>query len=68
MEFSVNTVQNVPHNKSDFIIWIAQKNPCNIAKCSCPTNTNVIGKEEEKMLIYVPLVKNVQIIGQSYII
>ena len=44
----INTVQKVPHNKPDLVIWNTKDKTCNIVEFSCPADINITKKEEEK--------------------
>ena len=50
----------MPQNKPDLIIWNCETKMCTTVKCSCPLDTNTIKKVSEKLEVYVPLVRNLQ--------
>ena len=61
---SINTVQKVPHNKSDLVIRNTKEKKCNIVEFSCPADTNITKKE--KLSAYVPLVPNLHVMHPNY--
>ena len=62
----ISTVQKVPYNKPDLVIWNTKEKRCNIVEFSCPADINITKKEEEKLSAYVPLVRNLQIMNPNY--
>jgi len=63
---SVKTITKLKNNKPDVIIWDRDKRECNIIEFSCPADNNVSRKVEEKITIYGPLVRNLQIMYNDY--
>ena len=63
---SIKTSTKIPHNKPDLLIWDNQKFVCSIVEFSCPADINVTKKENEKMNIYGPLIRNMQMMYPKY--
>ena len=61
---TINTVQKVPHNKSDLVIRNTKEKKCNIVEFSCPADINITKKE--KLSAYVPLVPNLHVMHPNY--
>ena len=57
---SIQTTTKLPHNKPDIVIWNREQKTCNIVEISCPADTNISKKIEEKLNNYGPLVRNMQ--------
>ena len=63
---SIKTVTKVPHYKPDLIIWNYETKVCTIVKFSCPLDINTTKLSSEKLEVYAPLVRNLQILHPSY--
>ena len=63
---SLKTATKVPHNKPDLIIWNWKTKVCTIVEFSCPLDINAIKKVSEKLEVYAPLVRNLQIMYPGY--
>ena len=63
---SIKTATKVPHNKPDLIIWNWKTKVCTIVEFSCPLDINAIKKVSEKLEVYAPLVRNLQIMYPGY--
>ena len=63
---SINTAQKVQHNKPDLVIWNTKEKTCDIIEVSCSADINITKTKEEKLSIYVPLIRNIQIMHPSY--
>ena len=46
----------------DLVIWNKETKLCSIIEISCPLNTNIGRKVNEKLETYGPLVRNLQIL------
>ena len=58
---SIKTATKVPHNKPDLIIWNKKIKVFIIVEFSCPLDINTIKKASEKLEVYPPLVRILQI-------
>ena len=56
----------MPHNKPDLIIWNYETKVCTIVAFSCPLDINTTKKVSEKLEVYAPLVRNLQILHPRY--
>ena len=56
----------MPHNKPDLIIWNYGTKVCTIVKLSCPLDINTTKKVSEKLEVYAPRVRNLQILHPNY--
>ena len=56
----------VPHNKSDLVICNYETKVCMIVEFSCPLDINTTKKVSEKLEVYAPLVRNLQILHSRY--
>ncbi|GAB1608526.1 hypothetical protein Ahia01_001136800 [Argonauta hians] len=54
------------HNRSDIVTWDSEKETCINIKVTCPANTNVHLKTQEKENIYGELIQNLQLIYPKY--
>ena len=63
---SIITATKIPHNKLDWVIWNKETKLCSIIEFSCPLDTNIVRKVNEKLETYSPLVRNLQIIYPDY--
>ena len=63
---SIQTTSKLPNNKPGIVIWNRKKKTCNIVEISCPANTNISKKVEEKLNNYGPLVRNMQMMYPEY--
>ena len=64
--WNVSTATKVPHNKPDLIIWNWETKVCTIVEFSCPLDISTIKKVSEKLEVYAPLVRNLQIMYPGY--
>ena len=62
----VKTTTNVKNNRLDLIMWDLHSKECQLVEFSCPGDTNVTRKIQEKENIYGPLLCNLQIIYPKY--
>ena len=62
----IKTATKIPHNKPDLIIWNKETKLCSIIEFSCPLDTNISRKVNEKLETYGPLVRNLQILYPDY--
>ena len=60
------TPTKVPHNKPDLVIWNYETKVCTIVEFSCPLDINITKKVSEKLEVYAPLVRNLQILHPRY--
>ena len=63
---SIKTATKVPHNKPDLVIWNYETKVCTIVEFSCPLDINTTKKVSEKLEVYAPLFRNLQILHPSY--
>ena len=63
---SIKTATNVPHNKPDLVMWNYETKVCRIVEFSCPLDINTTKKVSEKLEVYAPLVRNLQILHPRY--
>ena len=63
---STKTATKILHNKSDLLLWDQDQKICQVIEFSCPPDTNVLRKVEEKVAAYGPLIRNLQIIYKDY--
>ena len=63
---SIKTAAKIPHNKPDLVIWNKETKLCSIIEFSCPLDTNISRKVNEKLETYGPLVRNLQILYPDY--
>ena len=63
---SIKTATKVPHNKPGLIIWNWETKVCTIVEFSCPLDINARKKVSEKLEVYAPLVRNLQIMYPGY--
>ena len=63
---SIKTATKVPHNKPDLIIWNYETKVCMIVKFSCLLDINTTKKVSEKLEVYIPLVRKLQIMHPGY--
>ena len=63
---SIKTATKVPHNKPDLVIWNYETKVCTIVEFSCPLDINTTKKVSEKLEVYAPLVRNLQILHPRY--
>ena len=59
---SIKTAIKIPHNKPDLVIWNKETKLCSIIEFSCPLDTNISRKVNERLETYGPLVRNLQIL------
>ena len=62
----IKTATRLKHNKPDLIIWERDNKVCKIVEFSCPADINASRKVEEKINIYGPLIRNLQIMYKDY--
>ena len=53
---SIKTATKIPHNKPDLVIWNEETKLCSIIEFSCPLDTNISRKVNEKLETYGPLI------------
>ena len=58
---SIKTATKISHNKPDLLAWDTDQKICQIIEFSCPCGVNLIGKTSDKINIYGPLIRNLQI-------
>ena len=63
---SIKTATKIPHNKPDLVIWNKETKLCSIIEFSCPLDTNIGRKVNEKLETYGPLFRNLQILSPDY--
>ena len=63
---SIQATTKLPNNKPDTVIWNREQKACNIVEISCPTDTHISKKIEEKLNNYGPLVRNMQMMYPEY--
>ena len=63
---SIKTATKIPHNKPDLVIWNKETKLCSIIEFSCPLDTNIGRKVNEKLETYGCLVQNIQILYPDY--
>ena len=63
---SIKTATKIPHNKPDLVIWNKETKLCSIIEFSCPLDTNIGRKVNEKLETYGCLVQNLQILYPDY--
>ena len=64
--FSVETATRLQHNKPDIVVWDHDRKTCKVIEVSCPADCNVSRKVDEKIEIYGPLIRNLQIMYNRY--
>ena len=62
MNISIKTATKIPHNKPDLVIWNKETKLCSVIEFSCPLDTNIVRKVNEKLETYGPLARNIQIL------
>ena len=63
---SVETATRLQHNKPDIVVWDHDRKTCKVIEVSCPADCNVSRKVDEKIEIYGPLIRNLQIMYNRY--
>ena len=63
---SIKAISKIPHNKPDVVIWNQNEKLCTIIEFSCPAGIIVLRKIDQKMNIYCPLLRNLQILYPEY--
>ena len=58
--------QYASHNNPDLFIWNKKDKMCNIVEFNCPADNKITKKEQEKLLTYIPVVQNLQIMYPDY--
>ena len=62
----IKTLTKIPHNKPDLLVWNNNDKTCTILEFSCPSDINISNKVNDKLNIYGPLVRNMQIMYPEY--
>ena len=60
------TATKLRNNKPDIVIWNIKEKICYVLEISCPTDTNIERKTGEKIDIYGPLIRNLQMMYGDY--
>ena len=63
---SIKTATKIPHNKPDLVIWNKETKLCSIIEFSCPLDTNIGRKVNEKLETYGPHIRKLQILNPDY--
>ena len=63
---SIKAATKVPQNKPNLVIWNRETKVYTIVEFSCPLDRNVTEKVNEKLEVYAPLVRNLQIRHHGY--
>ena len=63
---SIKTSTRIKHNKPDVVLWDTTEKTCTVLEFSCPCDTNITKKVQEKSDIYGPLIRNMQMMYPAY--
>ena len=62
----ITTGTKTKHNRPDMVVWDRANKQCVIVEVSCPLDANIVAKETEKINIYGPLIRNLQLLYPDY--